>query len=272
METINVNQNTYVGSGPTRSQINKTQMSLLTKSMLIAGIGFILICGLSELFMWAFSKVEVMSDFGLVMGLTFGFLLVSIVISILWTKILWKGKATGLTILVCTLYVLTMSISFGVLFNYLYVVGDGQYKYAYLGIAFAITGAIFLIVALVAKIMSLKAVITYGKIVVICSIIMLVMFFAFMIAVLIVGLAGGGFSWNADIITWICLALVSIITFFYIIVDIKSIMGISQFSSYTGEDNTAPAVVWYCGFRLLSDLINVLILVIIFIARISRRR
>ncbi len=275
METINVNQSTYVGQGPKRGQFSKQQTSLLTKSMLIAGIGFMLICGLSELFAWAFSFVEIYNNFGLVMGLTFGFLILSIVISILWTKILWKGKATGLTVLVFSLYIITMSVAFGALFNFLWFNEEATgFKFTYLAAAFAITGIIFLLVALVAKIMSLRGVITYGKIVGICSIVMMVLFFSFMIAVLVVGLTGSGgqgFVITADVITWIVLIFMAIATFFYIIVDVKSIMGISQFNSYTGVDEKAPAVVWYCGFRLLSDLVNVLLLVIMFLIRIRGR-
>lgn len=274
METINVNQSTYVGQGPTRGQFTKQQTSLLTKSMLIAGIGFMIICGLSELFAWAFSFVHMYDNFGLVMGLTFGFLIVSIAISMLWVKILWKGKATALTILVYSLYIITMSLAFGAIFNFLWFNEDLGFKFTYLASAFAITGGIFLIVALVAKIMSLKAMITYGKIVGVCSIIMMVLFFSFMIAVLVVGLTGRGaegFNLTADVITWIVLLFMAIATFFYIIVDVKSIMGLSQFNQYTNTDKQAPAIVWYCGFKLLSDLVNVLLLVIIFLARLRGR-
>lgn len=274
METINVNQSTYVGQGPTRRQFTKQQTSLLTKSMLIAGIGFMIICGLSELFAWAFSFVQMYDNFGLVMGLTFGFLIVSIAISMMWVKILWKGKATALTILVYSLYIITMSLAFGAIFNFLWFNEGLEFKFTYLAAAFAITGGIFLIVALVAKIMSLKAMITYGKIVGVCSIIMMVLFFAFMIAILVVGLTGQGgqgFNLTADVITWIVLLFMAIATFFYIIVDVKSIMGLSQFNQYTNTDKQAPAIVWYCGFKLLSDLINVLLLVIIFLARLRGR-
>ncbi len=273
METININSSTYVDHQSTQKQFNKNQISLLTKSMLISGIGFIIICLLSELFAWAFSFANVQNQFGLVMGLIFGFLIVSMAISALWAKILWKGKAPGLTFLVYSIYILTMSISFGAAFNFLWF-GLGEDSYPFLCICFAVTGLIFLLIALIAKVISLKGIITYAKIVGVASVIMMALFFAFLITMLVFAFTanpGKGFDLTADAITWMALAFMTLVTFFYIILDIRAIMGLSEFYNYTGSETTAPAVVWYTGFRLLTDLVNVLILVILFALRFIRR-
>lgn len=270
METINVNSNTYQSGGFAKSQYSKVQSSLLTKSMLISGIGFMIICGLSALFTYLFRMApEILNNFGTVLGFVFGFLILSMIVSMLWVKILWKGKSTGLTITVYSIYIVMMSIAFGFLFAFLQ---NGQNPYTFLCVCFAVTGLIFLLVALIAKVITLNGILTYGKVVAISSIVMGVLMIAFFITMIVMATTGGHGWEAADVISWMCLGFVALVTFFYIIIDIRSIMGISEFNQYTSSEMKLPSgVVWYCGFRLLSDLVNVLFLVIIFLARFSRR-
>jgi len=270
-ENINNNyQNPYYGEDVRPAQgFGKSQTSLLAKALLIAGIGFVLICGLSVLFMWAFLHLDpsVLIQANILFPVVFGCLLLSMGISMLWMKILWKGKATGLTILVYSLYIISMSVGFGFLFARLWLL---QYKIIFL--AFGVTGLLFLLLALISKVIGARGMITFGKIVMVTGIISGILFFAFMITMLIVGITGGwGGASLINAYSWLILALTSFAMFFYIIVDIKVISKASEFNEYTGVSEMAPAVVWYFGFKLLSDIVNLLFWVVIWITRLARR-
>jgi len=270
MENYNNYQNPYYGEeAKPKNSFGKSQTSLFAKSMLIAGCGFILIFGLSWLLAWAFSfvKGQAMTNSTIVLCIILGSLLLSMIISMIWTRILWKGKSTGLTILVYSLYIAAMSVSFGYLFAYI-ARGHAEYQYL-LPLCFAVAGGIFLLVTLVAKVIGIKGMITFGKIVAVTGAIAGAAFFAFLITFLVLG---PRMSWqSAQVISFISMSMIALVMFFYIIIDIKMIMAASQFNEYTGLEENAPAIVWYFGFKLLSDIINVLFWVVIWITRLARR-
>jgi len=271
MENYNNYQNPYYGEEvKPKKTFGKSQTSLFAKSMLIAGAGFILIFGISWLLSWAFSfvKGEAMTNPTIVFSIILGTLLVSMIISMIWTRILWKGKSTGLTILVYSIYIATMSLSFGYLFAYITRTGGAEYQYM-LPLCFAVAGTIFLLVTLVAKLIGIRGMITFGKIIAVTGAIAGAAFFAFLITFLVLGPRMGWGS--ARVVSFISMSMIALVMFFYIIIDIKMIMAASQFNEYTGLEENAPAIVWYFGFKLLSDIINVLFWVVIWITRLIRR-
>jgi len=247
----------------TKREFAKTQTTLLTKSMLIAGIFFIII-GLGS---WGFSEVFYNKPLALNVWLPIMLLVMftSMLISMLWTKVLWQGKAGFTTVLIYAMYVVCESVTFGYLFGLARTAGMN-----YIWTAFLVTGGVFALCAAIAKLMSLRGIFTLGSMIGAAAIAMGIMAFVALI-VLIVALTGNRGAMNASNMLFdILMFVMSFITAGYIIIDIWSISKMSEFANYVGEDLNS-GFVWFVGYRLLVDLMNVLLIVVWFMIRMFGR-
>lgn len=259
-QPVVVNSNKF-----TKRTFSTGQSSLLMKSMLIAGAFFILI-GIGSLgFTYMFLNVKVPWNMGFIIFMCT--LLGGMISSMLWTVNMFKNGSIGLTILCYLVYVATMSVAFGWLFT-LVTAWCGA---TWCAIAFAIVGGVFLISALMSKLMGLRSALTMGKMIAGISIAMSIFFLAFFIAwIVFMCVPTAGSAVATDAFMWLIMAGMSIVSFLYMIIDIWSISKMSEFAGETGADY-GKITPWFFGFKLLTDLINVLLVVIWFILRFARR-
>ncbi|XQP55516.1 MAG: hypothetical protein ACOQNY_01770 [Mycoplasmoidaceae bacterium] len=247
----------------TNKTYTKTQVSLLTKSMLISGIAFVIIGLLS--FGWAhmFNNANMATNISMGLPIFLLTLFTGVIVSMLWTKNMVGNGSLGLTLLCYGVYILSTSLAFG----WLFALGF-EADYGWLWAMFLVVGGIFLLATLIAKTASIKSIMTMGKIIGIVGVTMFVFFFAFLI-MMIISLA----MHNMGAMDWVCSLIMmgmAVITFLYIVIDIWQISKISEFSSVT-DVSYKSIWTWFVGFRLLTDLVNLLFIVFIFFLRFARR-
>lgn len=251
----------------TKRTYTTSQTSLLMKSMLIAGIAFLILGACSYGFSVLFYNT-VQDNFGLGLGIFFIMLLSGMIVSMLWTANMLKNGSVFLTILCYLFYITSTSVAFGWLFSIAMMNIDAYW----LPVMFAIVGAIFLLTTLIAKATSINGVITMGKIVAICAVVMGILMLAFFILMMV-----SCFVWNqgvfmaGDVISSLVMFLMSIMSFVYIIWDIWSISKISEFAENSGQE-FPKIMAWFCGYKLLTDLVNILFVVLWYVIRFGRRR
>ena len=253
----------------TKKEFNQSQVSLLTRAMMIAGLFFLLIGAGGLGFSYVFKDPRGMMATFLPLFLVIMF--TGMFISIMWTKVLFRGKAGATVGVIFAIYTITEALSFGYIFALLRAVGGMNL----VPIAFAVTGGIFLLTFMIAKLMSANGVFTMGKMIGATSIAVAVLFFITLI-LSIVALASGSFGVMQANDAFFMLGMVglSLITFLYICMDIWSISKMSDFVQYeVGVDKQANnAIVWFAAFRLLTDLLNILLIVCWYLIRFFGRR
>lgn len=251
----------------TKREYSKSQVSLLTRSMLIAGIAFVIIGACSYGFAKLFENMlgTTYTPIGLLICLLT--LIASMVISSLWTINMFKSGSWGLTITCYLLYILMTSVAFGWIFS----LGFNQQLW-WLPVIFAVAGGVFLITFAIAKLMSLRGVVTMGKIIGATAIAMSILMIVFLV-IMIVALAtqNGGVVLAGDALCSLIMAGMALISFLYIIIDIWRIQKLSQFADEQGIEQT-KIMPWLFGFSLLTDLINVVFWMIILFIRLAGRR
>lgn len=251
----------------TKREYSKAQASLMTKASLIAGLFFIII-GLGG---WGFSYIfkDPQSQMRTFLPIFLLLMVGGMVISLLWTKVMFQQKRSSGTIaLIFILYTVMEALSFGYIFGLVRQTAGMKL----IPVAFAITGGMFLFTALIGKCLSMKGVFTFGKLIGAIAIAMTICMIVSLILG-IIGLAtGSGAVINAyDSIFMLCMVGLSIITFAYIAIDIWTISKMSEFMQYQPEFEGSSVIVWYTAFRLLTDLLNLLLLVCWWLIRLARR-
>lgn len=251
----------------TKKTYTRPQASLLMKSMLIAGIAFVIIGFLSYGFSILFYQT-LDSGNRILIGLPICLitLIIGMVVSFMWRANMLKNGSTGLTIAIYAIYMVFTSIAFGWLFS-LAMVNSQAY---WLPVLFAIVGAIFLLTAGIAKIVSLRGIITMGAIIVITGIVMGLFFITFFIVMMVSLFINPTVTVLAsDALCSLIMAAMSLVSFIYIIIDIWSISKLSEFVNESGTEY-AKIMPWYCGFRLLTDLVNLLFIAVWYLIRFGR--
>lgn len=253
----------------TKRTYTQPQVSLLTKSMLIASIAFIILGACSYGWSVLFTNTLPYSDnAGVGFAIFFVMLFGGMITSILWAKNMWSSGSIGLTIVCYALYILTTSLAFGWLFS-LAAQFIGLW---WLPVMFAITGAIFMMALLISKVMSLKSTLTMGKIIGATAISMLIFLLVFMILAIVFAVTRStGVGLAIDTIGSLIMMGMAIVSFLYVIIDIWQISKVAEFSDETGMGQN-KLIPWFFGYRLLTDLVNVLFIVLMFVLRFARRR
>lgn len=137
----------------------KQTKSIMTMSMLVAGIGFVVTCLVGYIFSYAFSWAATQENweswFDILMGIAIFGLVFSLVLSTIWRirREKWSIKAS---IILITIFVISNGIGFGSLFFLLHV--------KEIMIIFGMTGFILLGTYGLSKLMSTKAALTLWKV------------------------------------------------------------------------------------------------------------
>lgn len=254
----------------TKRTYTPSQVSILSKSMLIASIAFIILGAASYGWSVLFYHT-LMTDYGATAGIGFAIFFVMLiggmVTSILWVKNMFSSGSMGMTILCYALYILTTSLAFG----WLFALGM-QSELWWLPVMFAITGGVFLVALLISKILSINSVLTMGKIIGATAIAMMVFLIVFLVLAIVTATTRSeGVAIATDTICSLIMMGMAVISFFYVIIDIWQISKVSQFNDQTGLEQP-KIVAWFFGYRLLTDLVNVLFIVLMFFLRFARRR
>lgn len=241
-------------TGGFQKQIKTHQMSVLSRSLLIAGTGFIVIALLGGLF-----------SYGIVQGNWFGqnitwMYWVSVILIIvssfmsffIWRKIERVKKTT--IVIMYSLYLLAEGFAFGILFS-AFTINFGSAKgIQYLILIFAIGGLAFLIAGVIGQRLSTRATMSLGRFIMFLSIAFLILFFITMIFAIVCyatnGINGALDSWISVIMCFSC-----VLFFLYIMYDISVI---SKSQIYVGMQENA--VQWnyalMFGFILLIDFVG----------------
>lgn len=206
-------------------------------------------------------------NIGVGLGIFLATLIGGMVISILWVKNMFQSQNMGLTILCYILYILTTSLAFGWLFS----LAANNIELYWLPVIFVITGGIFLLAILFAKILSINGVMTMGKIIGATALSMAVVLIIFLVLTIVFATTRSeGVGLAVDAIGSLIMMAMALVTFLYVIIDIWQISKMSEFSDQSGIQSNLLA--WFFGYRLLTDLVNVLFIVFIFLLRFARRR
>lgn len=251
----------------TKRTYTKSQATLLTKSMLIAGIAFLIIGAASFGFSRVFQNYTAGENITTGLAIFIVSLLAGIIVSLLWSANMMKNGSVGLTILCYAIYILTTSIAFG----WLFALGFQNSEAYWLPVMFAVVGGIMLIAAMIARVMSVNGLLTMGKIMAATAIVMGIFFLIFFVLLFVIIFApsGVGNVLGNAICTGVMMGM-SVFAFIYIIADIWMIGKASEFADTTGQEY--PAIVtWYFGFKLLTDLVNILFIVLLWILRFGKR-
>lgn len=250
----------------TKKAYTKPQATLLTKSMLIAGVAFLLIGAISFGFSRLFQNYTAGENLWAGFAIFLVTLIAGMIVSMLWTANMMKNGSAGLTILCYALYILTTSIAFG----WLFALGFENSQAYWLPVMFAVVGGIMLIAAMIARGLSANGMLTMGKIMAVTAAVMGIFFLVFFILLFVVIFApGAGVVIGNTICTGVMMGM-SVFAFIYIIADIWSISKASEFTNTTGQEYS-KIVPWFFGFKLLTDLVNILFIVLIWVLRFARR-
>lgn len=253
----------------TAKQYSKPQVSLLTKAMLIAGIAFIILGAASYGWSYLFiSTIDYVAQFNIGFLIFILTLISGMVVSMLWTANMFKSGSVILTILCYAVYLLTISVAFGWLFS----IAAHFMEMWWLPVIFAITGGVFIIALMIAKLISINSVMTMGKIIGATAIAMSIILIVFLVLMIVfMTTLNEGVGLTMDALTSIIMMAMAVVSFLYVIIDIWQISKISEFQDNTGTDG-CKILPWFFGFKLLTDLVNVLFLVLLFIIRLAGRR
>lgn len=249
----------------TKRTYTKSQATLLTKSMLIAGIAFLIIGAASFGFSQVFLNYTAGENAFTGLAIFLITLIAGMIVSMLWTANMMKNGSAVLTFFCYAVYIVTTSIAFG----WLFALGFNN-DIKWLPIMFGIVGGIMIIAAMIAKGMSVNGLLTMGKIMIATAIVMGVFFLMFFILLFVLIFAPmAGIVMGDMICTGIMMGM-TVFAFLYIIGDIWFISKASEFADTTGQEYPAIAT-WFFGFKLLTDLVNILFVVLFWVLRFAKR-
>lgn len=252
----------------TRKTFSKAQVSLLTKSMAIAGLAFILV-GIAS-YGWSILFDKVFDEAGLMnIGLSICLITLfsSMIVSMLWVANMIKSGSIPLTIACYLFYIASTSVAFGWMFN----LAERSVDATWLMFTFVIVGAGFLLATMIAKISSANSIMTMAKVIGIVGFVMSILFIVFLVLLMV-----SIFVWNpnvgviGDTLCSIVMLSMTVVSFLYIVIDIWQISMLSEFQQASGQE-TLEILPWFCGFRLLTDLVNLVFIVIFWMLKFSRR-
>lgn len=274
----NINTQDYADINPnvsaTRQKtLSRSQMSLLNRSMLYAGIGFVLIALIGfaiAMGIWKSNNIETLNN-SITLLWTFSIILilVSMILSMVVNVKLFTrmgNVSKGLIYSMWTVYIVAEGLGFGLLFLAFMVQFNGQQGILYLIFVFAAGGIAFMIAALIGKSLSTKAMMSLGKFISILSIAFMVMFFVFMIATIVASFTS---SFGSEGLFLMIIGLSTILFLLYMVFDISVISKTQQFLTI---DNTQLSwtLAMIFGFRLLVDLVGLIWNIAIFVLRFAR--
>ena len=258
---------------------SKAQGSMLTKSLLISGICFILVCAAS--IGWGIMFANLYNDMSwqtwdLVYSLYFVALFViiaSMILSMVWQKKI-KTAGIGLTAMVFIIYILGQSLGFGMVFGL--IIGEvgyddstqGMTAIAQLGLIFGVTGILFALMAFVGSIMNNKVAMTMKKFMMVGMMIV----FGMMLFISMMWLFSALF-WmpsytSANWFYWLIILLMAPLMLCYVAYDIYQIKKMDTFNTLQGKEKMNITLMF--AFKLLVDLVGLMWIVLAIFMRVRR--
>lgn len=267
-----VNYNADAYSGPygglkTSNKYSFTQMSMMSIALLVAGLGFLATgligFGFSMLMKEMLSGNNTAYDlFNVFVAITAVAGIVSLVMYFIWIFRVHKASL-GFQISVIIIYCLSEGITFGGIFYFVSV--------PEIIIAFASVGLVLIITFLISKIMSAKAAMAIGKLIMIISIVYLIFFLISLILSIFNVLPTMYAYGNSAVGNWIYAIVIGVsglLSILFLSYNLYTIKTMDKF-----RDQLDPIVARnyaiFFGFTILINLIRIFYLVISIIGRIK---
>lgn len=245
---------------------NKSQLSMLSKSMIIGGSFFILTGIISVIICELFSKFckNLENNFAL-LGIAVAAIIIASIMSSIWKTFGWSSKNKVSTIVITIIYTCLLSITLGYFFAFIKLHFENGYSLIYL--SFLITGVIAFISGLISIGLNKKGAVSFGKFVLVLMIVMLAV--SGICLLLWFSLFFMNLLLTIDYLVFILIIGSAFLSFCYLIIDILLIMRLQQNNALANNENLENNIVWYFSFRLFTDLISILLYVIYFLLRLK---
>jgi FtsH-binding integral membrane protein len=235
--------------------LRKSQQTLLTRSLIVAGISFLLI------FAFSFGFYKILDSIGIeksseIVNVMYIFSILLIIGSMFMSMYIWTRiqKVSKYTIISCIVaYGIAEGIAFGVLF---YAIGltvgteSEILSFGDLAYCFLFAGSVFVIAGLVGMALTAKTTFTLGKFIMVMSLIMLLMFPVMLIMYLCGATMGNG-------IIYAIYAAMGLLFIGYIAYDFSVISKMSEFDLFS-DDKVKLNLTLMFGFKLLIDFVGLL--------------
>lgn len=259
------NFNTAIDGHKYKTQTEQ-QGSILSRSFLVTGISFLLICVIGYGFGVLFNKlIYEWNHFDVANTLVYVSILL-VIISMIGSMVVMRKLLIQPTWKIVTwigLYCLGEGLGLGMLFARF---NTNSYS---LVLIFGICGLVFLICALIGYFLTTRAAFTLARMLMwgaIAIMVLMVIMFIPMIIMLCTGTTMWGFEWYY----WLILGLSGLMFMGYIAYDTHVIARTSEFMSI-GSSQVINNLSLYFGYRLLVDLIGLLWTIASFVLMGSRR-
>lgn len=244
--------NVYNGSVNYHGQVfTQKTSSLLSKCLMVAGIGFVVIFAMAFALFQLMLKFEnqILGKQEIIAGLMIGSVIL-LIVSMIMSVVLWMRieKCSPITIFFAmAFYSIAEGISFGIFFFALKL--ETTYNTLDFLFIFLIVGLIFSITGLIGNLLSNKAFVSFTKFIIIATFSFLAMYLIFFIV--------SFFAFNSkyfNYMSYIIYGISGILTILYLVWDFAAIRKLDSFVSLK-EDAIQRKYVLMFGFKLLIDLI-----------------
>lgn len=229
-----------------KESLNKAQIKFFLKAILIAGIGFALICGIGFLFYYALEQgwidYQTFDTIYIIAG-------VSLLVQFIVTMIVSFMKKPNIFMigLMFTIYI----FSFGIFFSSIFFLFNG----ASLLMLFGISAGVLLICALVGSLMSKKAGLTLFKIIMI----MMPIYFIFSLTLSLISILVFNYEWMYMLYTILGAVIILLMNVF----SFYSLTKTSEFVAMNEEmdEKQANCLCLLSGFNIMATITNTVMLV-----------
>ena len=246
---------------------NKSQLSILSKSLIIGGSFFILTGVLSVILCELFSIFcKNLENNFVLLGIAVAAIIIASIMSSIWKTFGWSSKNKVSTIVITIIYTCLLSITLGYFFAFIKLHFKNGYSLIYL--SFLITGIIAFISGLISIGLNKRGAVSFGKFVLVLMIVMLAVS-GVCLLLLWFSLFFMNLLLTIDYLVFILIIGSAFLSFCYLIIDILLIMRFQQNNALANNENLENNIIWYFGFRLFTDLISILLYVIYFLLRLK---
>ena len=252
-----------------KQKYTKKQASVLTVSLLTAGIGFLYVAVLGLLLEYlVFNPILLNPDATIgqltaanaILTIASVGIIIGIIMSFIWSFRLYKASL-AFGIVTIFIYASSFAVGFGSLFSYIEAISDEK-GLSIIMSAFGLVGVIFLGAFAVAKLLSIKGIITLTKLIIATSAIAFVAYLAFMIWALI-----GMQASYARTVSLIINGLFCLLSIFLLVSNIWKAQNMDKF--YLPNELNAKMGL-FIGFQILVSLITILYTILRIFAASSR--
>lgn len=257
-------------------EINKKQKTILWQTFLKAAIGFVIIGALAFVFgqIWINSFLKAIDPYDFANRLVLivlitgvALVLISSVVSSIWL-IRPFSHSLGFTLTVWMLFIICEAMGFSLI---IFLFGAPLML-----VAFGIGAVVCLIFSLIGYSMSQKAAITIQKVQIICSFILVALFFTLLITLIVLIVTANAVKFM-NVALWIYFAVFAVILImliFSLMQLVSQIKTSSEFAQITdsSDQKTVGKISWFFGYILLCQFIKIVWFVVYILILFTRYR